>query len=158
MIIREDLIYFLKNGKLQNIDFGISKKELVKLIGEPDSKLPLKKSKGRALYEYDNIEFYFGDEIENFKLNTVQIDYPIDYSNSGNIVFNGYNWTIKLTLDQAKTFLDKHNIIFEEKPYPFDLDFWRLFVTEGNTEIHFTNQDDENVWQLHSFGRTVKFD
>lgn len=157
MIISEDLIYFLKNGKFQNIEFGLTRKELVELIGEPDFTLPLK-SRSPLLYEYDNIEFYFEDESENSKLKTIQVDYPIKYSNEGSIIFNGYNWTIELPLNQAEEFLNKYNINFEEKPYPFDLDFWRLFVTEGNTEIHFTNQDNENIWQLHSFGRTVKFD
>jgi hypothetical protein len=157
MAISEHLVYFLKNGKFQNIEFGITRKELVELIGKPDFTLPLK-SRNPMLYEYDNIEFYFEDESENAKLKTIQVDYPIKYSKEGNITFNGYDWTIELTLNQAEEFLNKHNINFEEKPYPFDFDSWRLLVTEGNTEIHFTNQDDENIWQLHSFGRTFKFD
>lgn len=157
MTIQEDLVYFLRNGKFENINFGITRLQLNDLIGEPDFTLP-EKSKTPTLFEYDNIEFYFEDKSEDARLKTIQIDYPIKYSKKGRLIFNSHRWAIKLTIEQAIKFMQTHKIGFEEKPDSLNLDFWRLLETESGVQIHFTNQRDENVWELHKFGKSIEFE
>jgi hypothetical protein len=155
MAIHEDLIYFLKNGRFENINFGITREQLIEIIGEPEFILP-EKSKMPTLFEYGNVEFYFEDETKDARLQSIQIDYPVSYSKKGSLIFKSYRWNINLTLDKAIDFLNRQKIKFEEKTYPINVDFWRLLVTEGGVQIHFTNQRDVNVWELHKFGRTFE--
>lgn len=155
MTVKEELIYFLKNGKLENIKFGIKRKELVSLIGEPDFVLP-EKSKLPTLFEYDNIEFYFEDESENARLKTIQIEHPISYSKNGNLVFESYGWNTNLNLEEAIEFLKNHRIEFEEKPDPNNPDLFRRLITDSDVFIYFTNQSDDKNWRLYSLGRTIQ--
>jgi len=155
MAVYENLIYFLENGKFENINFGITRGQLIKKIGKPDFTLH-RKSKMPTLLKYDNIEFYFEDESENARLQRIQIDHPIKYSGKGSLIFHSYRWTVKLTIEQAINFLNKHKIEFEETTYPQDVDFWRLLEIKSGVQIHFTNQTDENVWYFQSLGRSIE--
>lgn len=154
-MIKENLTFFLKNGKFEHINFGIKINELIDIIGNPDFVLP-EKSKNPTLFKYGNVEFYFEDEKEDARLHFIQIDFPVNYSENSKLVFEGYDWTTELTIENAISFLQKNKINFEEKIDSNNLEFWRILQTESGVEIYFTNQRDEEIWELHSFGRSIQ--
>lgn len=145
--VKENLLFFLKNGYLENFPFGISKFDLIEKLGEPEFE---SEKRGDFQYlEYNCVEFYFQSE----KLVNVLI-YPNRLDESSRLKFENYGWNIDSTLDDVITFLKNHQIEFEEKSY--QLEFYRLFKTENDVEIYFTNQESENVWLLHCLGKTIE--
>jgi hypothetical protein len=157
MAIREDLVYFLKNGKLENINFGITRKDLFQLVGEPESWQTDRTKYNAELYFYNNFEFYFEDKTKDSRLIYIQVNYPSSYSRKGSLIFRSYNWTTNLTIEKAKKFLNKHKIKVEKKSNPVDADIFCCLETESGVKIFFTNQnDDETTWTLYSFGKAVE--
>jgi hypothetical protein len=161
MAIHEDLIYFLKNGKLKNINYGVTKEQLTKLLGAPEYTYL---TKGADLYGYDNFEFYIRKETwknnKSERLECIVVNNPKSYSRKGNLFFKSYGWTTKLTIEKAIAFLNKHEIKFEEKEYPFEKDSLendvRSFVTEGKVFIQFRDWELTGNFMLYKFGREVE--
>jgi hypothetical protein len=138
MTIHEDLIYFLKNGKFENIDFGITKEEFIEILGEPEFENPPSNSIIRFEYN-DNFEFYFWREIwkqEKRERLSCVIFKPKGKSKNSKLDFNSYNWTSELTLENGLKFLNQHNIKFEEIHDTQAKDY-RVFKTETNVYIRF---------------------
>lgn len=157
MAIHENLIYFLKNGRLENINFGIKREELFPVIGEPDSWQYNRTKFNAELYFYDNFEFYFEDKTKDARLIFIQVNHPSSYSRKGSLMFRSYNWTTNLTIEKAIKFLDKHKIKFKKESKPINEDMFCWLETESGVRIYFTNQNDnEAVWTLYSFGKNVE--
>lgn len=154
MTIREDLVYFLKNGRFENIDFGITRAQLKSVIGEPDFTLPPKSKIWPSLYKYGNLEFWFEDRYEDARLHGIQFFVPVIYERKGRLIFNSHRWTVELTFEKAIKFLQKHKIGFEEREDY--LDFWRSLETESGVRLDFTNQSDESIWALHWIGKKIE--
>ena len=160
MAIHEDLIYFLKNGRLENINYGITKEQLLEILGEPDYINP---HSWADLYEYGSFEFYVWKEtwknIDSERLRCIVVNNPKSYSRNGKLLFKFYGWTTRLTIEEAIAFLNKHNIKYEEKQYPFDNDPLendvRSFITEGKVFIQFRDWELTGKFTLYKFGREV---
>ena len=73
MTIEEDLIYFLKNGKLKNINFAITEKQLAEILGETNS---IFKHKYADLYQYGFFEFLMWKDDNTEKLKCITINRP----------------------------------------------------------------------------------
>lgn len=161
MIIYEDLIYFLKNGKLENINYGITREQLTELLGAPDY---TNFTKWADLYGYNNFEFYIWKESwknnRSERLRCITVNNPKSYSKKENLLFKSHGWTTKLTIEKAILFLNKHNIKFEEKEYPFENDPLekdvRSFLTEGKVFVQFVDWELTGNFALYKFGREVE--
>ncbi|HEX8247490.1 MAG TPA: hypothetical protein VF599_04840 [Pyrinomonadaceae bacterium] len=161
MAIREDLVYFLKNGRLKNINFGATERQLIELLGKPDE---LAQFKWGDKYTYANFEFYLWKEewkgLRSERLFAVYTYNPQSAGSAkGNFVFKAYGWTNELTVEEAIGFLQEHKIDFEEKNDPEDAGARNLY-TEGNVFIQF--RDGIRDWEktgkftLYKFGRSIE--
>src|SRR5687768_4964880 len=132
MAIHEDLIYFLKNGRFENINFGITREQLVELIGEPEDWQNSKSKYKAGFYVYNSFEFYFEDYTKDARLTSIKtVNYPTSYARKGNLVFRSYNWTASLTIEKAFKFLNKHKINFEKKSHSIDEGIFCWLETES---------------------------
>ena len=160
MLIKEDLIYFLKNGKFEHINFGIRREQLIEILGEPDF-IPVKRNVWNAgFYAYDNFEFYFeiGDYTKNARFASVVLNHPNEYKNSP-INFKSYGWNTNLTLEDGLHFLKENNIEFSEKPFEFGNDGdTKLFETKSGVRIIFDAQLTEGtVFTFYKLAKSVEF-
>jgi hypothetical protein len=115
--VKEDLICFLKHGKLENISFDMTREDLIKLLGEPDYCGIPDGSTLSALLQYADYEFYFEIERANAKVVQFQVNHPIAYPKSCPLIFNGYDWTIKtMNITKAADFLNAHRISYRGNP------------------------------------------
>jgi hypothetical protein len=156
MVIREDLVYFLKNGRLKNINFGVTEKQLIEILRAPDE---ITRHKWGDLYRYANFEFYLWKEewkgLRSERLFAVYTYNPQFDSEIGNFVFNAYGWTNELTVEEAISFLNDYGIDFEEKTESDDLDS-RVFLTEGKVFIQFGDWKQTGKFTLYKFGRSIE--
>jgi hypothetical protein len=156
MAIHEDLIYFLKNGRLENINFGITKEEFIEILGEPEFENPPVSSIIRFEYD-DHFEFYFQQETwkqEKAERLVCIIYKPSGQSKSSVLQFNSYNWTADLSLEDGLKFLVEHDIKFEEKPY-FDEEY-RVFETEGKVTIDFDSHEQNGNFTFWKISREIQ--
>ena len=157
MTIREDLIYFLKNGKFENINFGITRKEFIEILGKPNFENPPNNLIIRFEHD-DNFEFYFWREIwkqEKTERLKCIVFKPRKSSKISNLDFDFYNCTEELTLEEGLKFLDKNDIKFEEIPYTYGEDY-RVFETEGNVHIGFIDLEENGNFTFYKISREVE--
>ncbi len=133
----EDILYFLRNGRLKAIAYRAEKKNIVDTFGTPDYESDIKFNFQRI--DYNGIQFYFESE----ELVNIQI-YPCE----------DWVWNHALTIDNALNILNNHQIEFAE--IQSEVDFFRNFKTSSRVEMYFTNQDDEKTWLLHCFGKSIE--
>lgn len=151
MIIREQLKYYFKTGRLKNIEFGLTQEKLIELLGETNWKFysgwkfyPSEVDKFPLIIKYDRIEFYFRDTAM-YGIMFQPIPAPTD---RGNLRCNYHRLTRKTTIETVIQFLVKNNINFEEKPAYWD-DEVRLLLTEGDVWIVFDCQKKAGHYVLH---------
>ena len=156
MVIHEDLVYLLKNGRFENINFGITKKEFVEILGKPEFENPPGNSIIRFEYD-DSFEFYF--VLETWKQAKTErfscvVFRPKGESKSSVLQFNSYNWTLETSLEKGLNFFSEHDIKFEEIPY-FEKDY-REFKTEGNVIVGFIDDEENGNFTFYKISREVE--
>ncbi len=63
MLVKEDIIEFLKSGKLQNLPFGTELDDLVSRLGPSECIVPVNRQDKRPVsVKYDRMEFHFSSE------------------------------------------------------------------------------------------------
>ncbi|MCE7993679.1 MAG: hypothetical protein HEP71_16965 [Roseivirga sp.] len=63
MLVKEDILTFLRKGKLGNIPFGMELDDLVSHLGPSECIMPLsKQDKTPVSVQYDRMEFHFSSE------------------------------------------------------------------------------------------------
>lgn len=156
MAIQKDLIYFLKNGKLENINFGITSEQLVEMLGEPDF---VNRNKVVDRYDYGYFEFYVWKEEWKGKrterLRCIVANRPKLKLNRKNLRFKTHRWTIKLTFEEAINFLNKNEIKFIENLLSYT-DEYRSLITESKVYIDFIDVKNDGNFSLFKFGREVE--
>lgn len=156
MAVEENLVYFLKTGRLKNINFGITKDQLTELLGEPKD---ISRNSFADIYRYQDFEFYIlKEKWKNTKRERFfcLLTYTLEtFSEQGSFVFNTYNWTNKLTIEEAILFLDNHEIGFNERN-EFDEEDVRSIYTEGDVFIQFRDWKEVGKFTLYKFGRKVE--
>jgi hypothetical protein len=156
MAIYEDLVFFLKNGRFENINFGITKKEFVDILGKPEFENPPGNSVIRFEYD-DSFEFYFvretWKELKTERFSCVVFRPRGELKNSV-LQFNSYNWSLGLSLGEGLSFLNENNIRFEEIPY-FEKDY-RQFKTEGNVTVGFIDEKENGNFTFYKISREVE--
>lgn len=156
MAIQENLIYFLKNGRLENINFGITKEQLIEILGVPEY---VSRHSFADFYRYGDFEFYILKEnwktIKSERFFCILIYVSEFYIEKENFTFQSYGWTNKLSIEEAISFLNEHQIKFEEKSEPDENDV-RSIYTEGNVFIQFRDWEETGKLTLYKYGRKVE--
>lgn len=161
MKIRENVLYFLKHGKLENVNFGVTKAQLLELLDEPDY---LSEHKWADICGYGCFEFYLlKEEWKNHRverLSVIVANQPFSYETKSNFEFEHRGWTKDLTIEKAVDFLRENDIAFEEQVFDDeDSDDYkdvRILKTEGNVSINFRDWHETGDFVLYQFGRTVE--
>lgn len=154
MIIKEDIRYFLKHGNFEHVPFGLSKSELLEMLGEtknfrytaPTDTFP-------SVYCYGRIEFHFHKyKKSTFRGATFEPERPeVDKMNWD---FNAFRWAMGMTRKKAITFLRNNGIRFIDKKYSHERKAWEL-ETEGGVRLFFVNEESPDTYLLKRFERFV---
>jgi len=151
MIIHEDLKDFLKIGHFKNIQYGLTRNELIGLLGETDWKfLSSDDDINPSIYKYGKIEFYFEENSDN-KLSGIMFQPIPSPAESGNLKCNYIEWTNETDLEKVTEFLKANGIKFHEKSHP-DKEA-KVLLTEGEVEILFDCQETPGQFFLHKLGK-----
>lgn len=146
---------FIRTGKFGEINFGINRTQLEKILGKTDwLHYTSRKSKFPSIYKYDLIEFYFEEE-ENGRLYGIQVQLQTQEAQKGGLEVNyGFLSEVK-SLEKVKEELIERNIQFQEFIKPYDNGNTKRIKTKGNVILIF-GMTDENVFILHEINKFVQ--
>ncbi len=111
---------FLMNGTITEIPFGISRNDLINIMGhEGNVAFGFKKDKLPSIYKYEMTEFYFQSQNID-KLSGIMIQLGSCPSKTGLLGFD-YKWLRNdLTLDDVKEQLELLNIAYKVSTNKYD--------------------------------------
>lgn len=135
--------YFLKTGNfgdLKEIQFGMDRNKLIKLLGESKWVFKNRKSKYPSIYKYDKTEFYF-TEGTNGILHGIQIKPTIDSAPKLNLKINYDFLEYDLNFDSIMSKLKAEQIKYELYRSKYDdEDAPRRILTSGNVTLIFDEE------------------
>lgn len=144
-------------GKSGEVHFGMSRAELVALLGETKwMNYTGGKSRIPSIYKYDKVEFYF-EEGENGGLKGIQI-LPAIQEAAMNDLRVDYNCLAScLEFQSAIQYLDKAAIKYTLVNSEWDSDGIPRIVSEGKVQLIFT-QDSDGKAVLQKVSKFVEMD
>lgn len=149
-----DILHFVLTGSFCDIDFGITKKELISIGLTPEGWLNDRTIETSGLWRFGNIEFYFD---ETNKLISIFTDYVADKLSGGRKIEITNYWLLKrrkITLQRTIKEL-----------LCLKLDFNKKINNSGYIELRLTNgvyflfdfvtdlSDNHNVWTMTAIGK-----
>jgi hypothetical protein len=154
MTLREDLKYFLKTGRLKNVEFGITRSQLIDKCGNTEwLHYTSSKSKYPSIYKFGRFEFYF-DEGSKGKLIGMMFQPIPTPAENGNMLFNYNRLNYNTSINKLKDYLTSLNINFKELDDEFDKEL-KLIITEGDVTM-FLDCQNSNQYVLHKAGRFIE--
>jgi hypothetical protein len=147
--IEEDLIYFLKHGEMENFPLGINRQTMFEILGEPE--WDNCREEFCHILGYGNFEFYFMEPGEAEWLSSIKKSSFQDKYRGKQLDFEPYNWSSKLTIEEASAFLRLNEIAFRMVEVRFEEE--RELFTESGVRLVFSseNYDPEGPFFLVSF-------
>ncbi len=128
--IKENIEYFLQHGQFEHVHLGISRKELINLLGETNWCYP-EKSKYPRIYKYSYIEFHFSSKDKDAELIGMSYTTATMPADNSPLELSIGQWTNELTHIQAEEMLKTLNISYESNVYKHDYDAWCINTTSG---------------------------
>lgn len=156
MIVKEDIRYFLKNGSLLSIPFGITRADLKEKLGEPGkTRFTSPTDTFPSVFTYGRVEFHFA-KYKKATFYGVKFDPWVDPVDKANLDFNAFQWAKEMTRRKAITFLRNNKIKFLDKKFSHDEKAWEL-ETEGGVRLFFVNDETPDIYVLKRFERFTEY-
>jgi hypothetical protein len=111
-----DMKAFLLTGQFEPVTFGLTRQQLVAILGEPDDWGGHKKMHKAPVWLYGSFEFYFpkyGDGIT-----TIFSDHLDPFKGSANLRLDPWILSADLSLPKAETILNSEAIVYDRHELP----------------------------------------
>ena len=136
MMIREDIIAFLKTGELIHFPYGMEKALLIKLLGQPDEEIEDDES---SMLKYDQTEFYFYKGYKDSNCLAGILIQPIPIAASRRNLDMDYRWLDKsLDYQQTIALLTEEGITYKESSTGRH-EQHKIIITSGEVTFFFFN-------------------
>ena len=154
-MIEESLKHFFKTGELENINYGLTRAQLTKLLGKTNwEHYSSIRDKYPSIYKFGRLEFYFENQRKDAGLSGIMFQPIPAAASNGFLKCNYHMWTKNTDINKASEFLKANKIKFADKPYKYDNEA-RLLFTEGKVSIFFDCQQTPGYYLLHKAGRFI---
>jgi hypothetical protein len=154
MIIHESIPDFFRFGSLHCIPYGITRAQLVALLGETNwQHFSRDTDKNPSILKYGQLEFYFMSDDSSEGMSGIYFQ-PLTRSGSnGNLLLDTAGWVKDLSIDKAEILLREAMISYVKHASRNNNDVI-ILQTEGNVHIFFDTHLDYP--SLHKAAREME--